>query len=108
MYVKQADELEKHVNSINIGQVYAMEDTGELFLMEGVGAQEWYDELEASKFVMEETRPYQYTGYYTNLKEENGPASVPELTMPSFSFDGAKAKFMIASSLSLITLGTYV
>lgn len=47
-----------------------MEDTGELFLMEGVGAQEWYDEMEANQFVMEETRPYQYTGYYANLKED--------------------------------------
>jgi len=48
MYIKQADELEKHVNALDVGKVYAMEDTGELFLMEGVGAQEWYDEMEAN------------------------------------------------------------
>lgn len=106
MYVKQNDKLESQTNQLSVGRVYAMEDTGELFLMEGVGAQEWYDELEASKFVMEETRPYQYEGYYANLKEDmNTPAPVPEISLPSFSLT-AGVKLMIASSLSLIVFGT--
>lgn len=37
---------------------YAMEDTGELFLMEGADAQAWLDKLEAEKYVLEETSKY--------------------------------------------------
>ena len=101
------DELEEYIVIKAIRDYnHCKFSSTELFLMEGVGAQEWYDELEASKFVMEETRPYQYEGYYANLKEDmNTPAPVPEISLPSFSLT-AGVKLMIASSLSLIVFGT--
>lgn len=56
-------------------EFYAMDQSGELYLLEGADDYKWLEEQEAAKYTLEETKPGQYEYVPTEVPDA-GPANV--------------------------------
>lgn len=85
-------------------EFYAMDTSGELYLLEGADDQKWLDDLEATKFRLEETAPGQY--HYVakeDPKDNKDTSNDPIVTLPTFSITAAtKAFASLAAAASVI------
>ena len=87
-------------------EFYTLDTSGELYLLEGANDQKWLDDLEASKFRLEETKPGQYHYVATDDPADDSDGSTnPILTLPTFSLTAATKVFVsMVATASLVML----
>jgi len=83
MYIKS----EKPTQSSDF---YALDTSGELYLLEGANDKKWLSDIEGAKYKLEETKPGQY--HYVSKDDPTKTKDTkpqPMVTLPTFSITGA-------------------
>jgi len=80
-------------------EYYALNESGELYLLEGAEDQAWLEEQEAAKYTLEETKPGQYQYVAEAAGKEPQTPALP-LSLPTISLDATKLLASLAAAVS--------